>query len=493
MWSLPSFAASSQHPPGVTSLAADVPFVRATDPAFRKIVQPAVSWGKLELPSDSKVETKFTDLITKCKYLNTATFKYDIIEVKNCIHSPEAPAEIRCLLGDWLFYKIHRNYKLRGKDVLDLMPPLENAIEKCELIVIKSRYIQYINTEAMRFLAEHFFIHRFGDEFFILQMLNDVQLIQTTPFDEILTHFVKWIKMVDNLVQRSNLLDVLLRYFASNPEVKEIYAKMQNGTDLYSNEQNAHDEDISRETMEVARKLLLWKKKNSWVDPKTDDPSASIEDLVSESEMIELFLSGVPHLDDVLTRAKIDNTLFGNFSIMDLLIAVGLYIFRADKDIQDLLLLRLGEEFAEMNGLCSSGYIIRLINIFKGIVEEYSVTLPFRKQLQSVFNIHINKAFQSASEAEVEGSYIPQHKKAYLNLIERTVNGSLPEVMKTYGRDDVVKDVVAAMSLIVKDVKWEWTGDRVKYSLYVPALEEKPKDEATPKNEYNSCFTEGPY
>lgn len=411
-----------------------------------------------------KYQDIFNDILEKCKYVNTITFLKDVEEVLALVKDTNAPNEIRLVLAEWLYRKVFIFYKPNNPVVEETCTSLFQPIKECDNIVIKGLYIHYHNVLALRIIAEHFFLNRHPDPYFILQMLNDVQLIQTTPQEKILSHFLMWIKRTKNYEQQSNLLDVLLRHFPKNEEVKAVHDKMKYGgkksafVNLYDDAQNAHDEDIVEETIFAAQKLLKWHKKNPYdLEPP---PGVYFEprELLDEAIKSIHEFGEIPLIHEVVTRAKIDNTLFpGGFTIMQVFIALCRYISISPSKKE--LIKRLEEEFKEMNGLCSSGYINRFINTLQGFDPEYSVKISFKKQLQAALTHHLNKFFQTAPEEVIAGSYDLEYRTDYLEYIVEKVNSLLAKMFEQYGQKEVEKEIVEVLD-VVSGIEGVWTYDK---------------------------------
>jgi hypothetical protein len=425
---------------------------------------------------------RFHNILEKCRFVNARTFKADLEEVIELVKDANAPPEMRLVLAEWLYRKIHIFYRAKKKDIPPICDTLFAPIKACNNIVLKGLYIHYHNDYAIRYLCEHFFLHRHSERFFILQMLNDVQLIQSVPHNEILEHFLKWIRKSKNYDQQCNLLDVLLRHFPKNEEVKEIHRKMMYGdakgklVDLYQNDQNAHDEDITEETMKAAVTLLMWYKENKFdTEPEQGKYFEDTTQLDMALEVLKRY-GEIRHLDEILVRARIDNTLFeGGFSIMQLFIALCRYIEMSPHSKE--LVSRLQEEFAEMNGLCSSGYINRFINTLQGFDERYSVKIPFKKQLQSSLCHHINLALQKASEEVIAGSYDPRYQREYLEFIVLHTNKNFHRMVEQYGQKDVDENIVYAMEELTGIPKlWSYEGGKVIVSI--PVREQENDDDS---------------
>ena len=280
-------------------------------------------------------------------------------------------------------------------------------------------------------------------------MLNDVQLIQTTHTDNMLEHFLKWIRKTQDIKQQSNLLDVLLRHFRDNSEVKEIHQKMmesKNGlASLYTNNQNAHDEDITEETFKAVNKLLLWYKNNKF---NTECPEGKeFEEVLDVTLAINSIKKHINPklLEEIITRAKIDNTLFDRgFTIMKVFIALTRYISLSDHSQE--LITRLEEEFHEMNGLCSSGYINRFINVLQGFDEAYSIKIPFSKQLQAALSHNISiELNECVSDEIISGSYNEEYRNDYIDFIKESTNKYIKKMYEQYGENDVNQNIINSL------------------------------------------------
>lgn len=412
---------------------------------FQSGISDYLNKGSETFIEEQKETIEFSDLITKCKFLTIATFFEDIKEVIDAVKNEECPDDIKLILAEWLYRKINTFYKPKKEEVDDVCDNLKAPIVNCNHIVLKGLYIHYNNTDALYNLAKYFFENRHNEKYFIIQMLNDVQLIQLIPKEKMLEHFISWIKNTNNYDQQCNLLDVLLRNFPKNPDVKTIYNKMKYGNktlvDLYRNEQSAHDEDITQETTRIACDLLDWYKENEFdIAPKHGEQFQDIQVLDVALESI----GEVKLLNDILIRAKIDNTIFqGGFTIMKLFIALLKYISDSPHKIE--LIKRLEEEFAEMNGLCSSGYINRFINVLQGFDEKYSIKISFVKQLQSSLCHHVNLDLQRASEEVIAGSYDEEYRDDYIYFICSSVTNYIPKMYEQYGKKDVDDNIIKAV------------------------------------------------
>jgi hypothetical protein len=408
-----------------------------------------------ELKLDQKVIKSYDLLLEELKCLMTCNFNNTLSRVKDVFRDVSSPNIIIFILASWLFRKIHIYYKPTKVDHSLYLEHLLPRINNEQNPVIKGTYLKYHNYLMLKDLTEHFYFNRFASEFFIIQMLNDVELIQSVKLSEgMREHFIEWIRKASTYSQQCNLLDVLLRYYRQDPVVIAIRNKMEHGSpplekeeshvppmlekkqiaNLYTNNQNAHDEDITDETLLAFNRLFKWYHKHPFI-------SEEERQLYSFGEY-EKMVEAIKHLtnaSEVIERAKIDTTVFQTsdyrFIIMDALIALVRLIDLSPH--KSSLLKRLEEEFADMTGLCPSGYINRFINTLQGYHEEYSIKIPFSKQLQAILSYKLGLAIQTASDFEIEGSYDQEHKHLYLAMVEKVINKEIPMLRHTYGENDV--------------------------------------------------------
>ena len=130
------------------------------------------------------------------------------------IKDEKCPPELKILFGEWLFKKIYMYYKPSDSIRKENCDHIKDGVEKCNILVTKSEYLQFHDYIAMSHIAEYFYSNRFSDrdKYFILQLLNDTQLVKNILNDsrferaELIHHFTNWIDKADLFEQKSNLL-----------------------------------------------------------------------------------------------------------------------------------------------------------------------------------------------------------------------------------------------------------------------------------------------
>lgn len=432
-----------------------------------------------------------------CTYLDSKTFPAVKNQVFKYLKDPLCPSDVKILLGDWLFRKIHLYYKPQDAQRDELCDSLKGATRSCKNFIAKGQYLKYLNTQAVYNIASHFYLERFEEKelFFIIQMLNDVELMKNITqnpdidSDEMRNHFLNWIKKVPTQEQRSNLLDVLLRYYPGDGDVRKINENMKWGDTknfnktIYSNDQNAHDEEISEEVMLVAEKLLLWNKEHETEIPES--LKTSIE------KCLKPYIRGNRKqiLETVLARASVDTTTFGKsgFMIFDILYSLIQYINNRKSD-KDVLIDILFDEMDNMKGLCSSGYIARLMNVLQGFDENFFIKISFSQQLQASLSVKLAKGMEGANEKIIYGVVDEKHRKYYLDFLCDMVNLNLQSLIETYGRKDVESNIVKVVENLAGNIPlctWKYESESTKMSYEYTGSEDENAEESLEKIEKN--------
>lgn len=419
-----------------------------------------------------------------CFSLDAKTFSEIKSQIIEYIKDDDCPSDVKIMFGDWLFRKIYMNYKPPSTTRKEVCSDLIGAVDNCDKIVVKSEYLKFHDTIAMSLIAKHFYSNRFSDKdkYFILQLLNDTQLIknylQDSSFegDDLKNHFLSWISEVPIFEQRSNILDVLLKHFPSDPRVKAVYEEMRWGGEnspgsIYRDEQNVHDVSVQQSVTGAANALLMWHKQIIEAGRNLFDMSEAGN---AGGPSSVLTLAGI-YLTDlyknntdkkiaeaIIERTKIDTTQFigsdYSFTIGDVLIALLHYIeFSEAKEVLTDILL---EEMKEMVELCSSGYVARFINVIQGFDERFVVTISPEKQLYAVISHALSTGLEKAPDNVIAGSIDTEHKDEYLSFVSRVINDQMSRMVSDYGKQDVV--------LYVTEIVERLTG--VKCTLDTEAL-----------------------
>lgn len=398
-----------------------------------------------------------------CNSIDARTFTPIREKIFKFLQDENCPPEIKIMFGDWMFRKIYMYFKMRGDLKDEACEQLQGAIDTCGNTVVKGEYLGFHDIDSITQIALHFYLERFNnkEKYFILQMLNDTQLLKNFVQDprisdeKLKDHFVKWLKSSSIFEQQSNLLDVLLRYYPRDPDVKNIYDKMRydgagKGT-LYEDAQNVHDVKVQQSVLEAAGKLLEWDKQIGRIKPPPRTPfkdfALSLLGRYCRTEKEQKMAVCV------VERMCIDHTTFPvivdgdktSFTISDIFLAIMNYISRSSFDLLD----PLHEELEAMSELCSTGYPTHFINILRGYDERFEISITFEQQLHAVLSHVIHTKLKDAPENVILGSFEKEHREEYIDFILKIVNNVIPRLNKDYGIEDVKMTLTDVVEQIV--------------------------------------------
>ncbi len=395
-----------------------------------------------------------------CKSIDFRTFKNVKARVQRNILDEGCPDEMKIMFCEYLFKKVWSMYKLPSKDKEKIVPELTKSVTLIKNIVTKGEYLKFFDEEVVCDLSQHFYINRFKGPYFVLQMINDTQLLKQTIInpkyseEDLKEHFIKWISRTTVFEQRSNLLDVVLRYFPNDRQILGIYEDMKFGggknKSIYNNSQNAHHSDVKDSTLAACFQLLKW---------DADNDPLKIPEGTTFRSFAEWILEKVPTkkgdadiVKCVIERMCIDTTYFTytddrtskTFSISDIFIAMSNYISKSIH--KQTLKLILMDELREMAVLCSSGYIARFLSVVSGFDERFTITVSPLVQLHASISNKIQQSLNDASEEIILGSIDEEHKALYISFIKGVVRKWLNLWCEDYGKEFVLENYIGVVA-----------------------------------------------
>lgn len=405
-------------------------------------------------------------VLKMCGECNSRSFATNYKKLLRIMQKGENPPQIKLVIGDYLFKKVHLMFRPAAKDTEVLCAQLGGAISEMKNVVLRGSYLGYRNHAALTTICEAFFRARHDETYFIIQMLNDQTLIRANDSVATKEHFLSWLESAPTLEQKSNLLDVLLRNFgAQDKQIKKVYDEMRFSSekkDIYSDGQNAHNDVIQDESVRNGILLL-------------EDVAIHSGDTDRNSEIMYETLNAWYNIDDpavreVYERIKIDHTTFGLgsklFRLQELLYGAIVYISMAETDLAAALKVRLYEEIQEMAKLCASAYVVRIMNIFRGYVDRYECNLDFAEQLYSVISNRLSARMNepNVSESVIYGTYDPEYEQDYIDFVLAICKQGYESWCSDYGRADMRATIIPVLERILENKKIviEWSGDKLE-------------------------------
>lgn len=423
---------------------------------------------------------------SNCKSVDFRTFSGVKTQILKYLKDPKCPTETKLLFGTFLLKTIYMICKFRGPEKTEVTDMLIKPITECRNVIPKGEYLKYHDLEAMSLIALHFYLNRFKDRdsFFILQLLNDTQLVKgylqrsDINDEELLEHFLSWVERAPVDEQRSNILDVLLRYYPKDKRVVALHKEMQFGkdtgarNDVYNDAQNVHDEEINAAVLNVAENLMDWGEEEGHsiqVLPPAgpgDWARGVLFSNFSDPKQQQI-------INCCLERCAIDTTSFGSgFTIADIFFTTLKYITLSPNanDIYPIFM----EEMDNMKELCASGYVARCMTTLQGQDPSgnFDIKIPFSKKLHALISMRITSGLEKANENVVLGTYDEEFRTCFLDYVTDVTNSYLPDVIKSNTAKEVEEAICSVLNKIT-DAEWSFDSILEKVA-YTPPLIENP-------------------
>ncbi len=419
---------------------------------------------------------------TYCKGVDDLSFPSVKAKIIAAIQNPSTSTEGVLLFAEWFFHKLKIIFTASQSMKKDLFGYVALAIKNCRTITIKMKYLHWNDVDYSQQFMHYFYTHRFDQSLFIEQMLNDSSLLKWSQNyldpDEIRKHFLTWIQAVETYEQRSNLLDVLLRFFPLDKDVRKVHDELKNGDTLYDNEQNVHDKDVEISTLKVIREMHQWYQ-DEFPALRAKHPNVYTATLTSSDWVTKILLNAGtrkehPIIRGVLQRMSIDKTTFKfdgkngvglSLDTFEILFILLNFIMTQPDDLQTTMMSVLLEELCAAADLCITGYVARFINAIQGLTDRFQKVLPFWKQLHCKVNYDLSKALVGLPENSnaAIGSYDNEYQKEYFDFIKSTI--SLQALYENYGQLDVYQHLPSVLQIITGNSSWKISNDKIEYTL----------------------------
>ena len=150
-------------------------------------------------------------------------------------------------------------------------------------------------------------------------------------------------------------------------------------------------------------------------------------------------------IEQSLNRIYLDSRLYQGFTLLTLFIKIWLYI-NQNEDKNELI-NRLIEELVDMKDTCSSGHIIRLINVFSGIDKNISLKYNVKELIKSkilfLLNKNINNEEDDYQNVIIDDSIENESKTNEINEYNKYIMKKIIEIKKDIYEEykDLIKDI----------------------------------------------------
>lgn len=205
---------------------------------------------------------------------------------------------------------------------------------------------------------------------------------------------------------------------------------------VYNDKENVHNSTISSTVRSLIKKLYR-ERKDSEIDVL--NVFSQVTEYIHEHKYKP---EDIDKVYKALNRITVDTALFTNpkrnITIGRILSMAWSKILESEhkKELQK----RLVEEFIEMYNTCSSGYAARIINVFSGIDENYTINISFKDEIEAIVKQRVIKSMSSIEDEELREQIIDgmtfktesEHLELYIDFITELFSVIKTELHKEY-------------------------------------------------------------
>jgi len=165
-------------------------------------------------------------------------------------------------------------------------------------------------------------------------------------------------------------------------------------------------------------------KSNQTVHQVSSDIEGFVKDLMNYNPtpfaIVVLYLRGMYNynsaVEQAIHRFSLDVGLYSSMACSLSNILCRVFTKIQSHSMKDLLMQRLSEECADMSDTCSSGHLVRLINVFSGI--DGGITLSIKDEINSVMQHRISKLI-SRQPVDIQEAIIEELEKDQQDVIQK--------------------------------------------------------------------------
>jgi len=207
----------------------------------------------------------------------------------------------------------------------------------------------------------------------------------------------------------------------------DIIANQNRTASVYNDTQNVHNSEINTSVMNIASSLV-------------NNKSASSDMFNIDEELKKYYPEYENHkeqIDASIERIKNDQSKFKDgitiSNVFDKIVGI-----IASSIHKPELVKRLGEELYEMNGLCSTGHMARIINVIQGfndIPEEMKIKINPKDEIYANIQSFISSEIQKSDNYEQlmdDMMDTGENHKRFVNFVSDKMRNKVKELRKDY-------------------------------------------------------------
>ncbi len=165
--------------------------------------------------------------------------------------------------------------------------------------------------------------------------------------------------------------------------------------DFYESQENIHNNDIGKSAKNILRALQT-------TISKQDLDGVSCDEILNYILPFALELEDRQMIDSFFLRVQTDPTRFERLTLLDILKMVFLKLKQQSESYFDTGRLRLYQEITDAVDTCATGYMVRILNVMQGVVQEKEFVLRMspKDEIRSVVFAKMNLILRSLPSEE---------------------------------------------------------------------------------------------
>jgi hypothetical protein len=217
----------------------------------------------------------------------------------------------------------------------------------------------------------------------------------------------------------------------------DIIANQNRRASVYNDTQNVHNSEINTSVINIASSLVNNKSVTSDMFNIDEELKKYYPEYENHKEQINISLE----------RIKKDQTKFKDGITIPMVFDKIIGIIAGKPE----LVKRLGEELYEMNGLCSTGHMARIVNVIQGfndIPEELKIKINPKDEIYANIQSFISSEIQKSDNYEQimdDMMDVGENHKRFVNFVSEKMKNKVKELRKDY--NDIIDDTTLMLNI----------------------------------------------
>jgi hypothetical protein len=192
---------------------------------------------------------------------------------------------------------------------------------------------------------------------------------------------------------------------------------------IYDDSQNVHNHEINQSMLQTSKNILT-----------STESGETFVDIHKEFQEIcpDYYNQHQTQITESINRIKNDTTKFkDNITMCEVYDKTLSIIFKSKH--KEELIKRLAEELVDMNQLCSTGHLSRLINVLQGFENQFKITIDPKDEIYANISTYITNEIQKSADAdELLIDMTTPEKKRFLLFLDEIMRLKYIELVKEY-------------------------------------------------------------